>query len=174
VNDYSKRLDERIRQLKADTLARNSWRRLRIEIERRGGRWRAENGLTFELRDGVIYQYLGDYKEGVSNLIITSLDAPVPYVATLAIDLQGTPPSKRKALLKELEETAAKTKGPPAEIVVIVEHDWLTKISKARWGTMQWGRHLKPTSATLDARKKRGVPFNPDEILPGDTFEVTA
>lgn len=173
MSDYMKRLDERIRRLKNDATARSNWRRLRIEIERKGGKWRADNGLVFELRDGAIYQYLSDHKEGVSNLVITALDAPIPYVAVLDIDLQGTPPNKRKALLEELEGEVAKVSSPEAEIVVIVETDWLSKISLARWGTIEWKRHLKPTKMTLDSRKAAGKKFNPDLIFPGDTFEVT-
>ena len=49
-----KRLEERIRRLKADSLARNTWRRLRYEIEKRGGTWRCDNGMVLELKDGVL------------------------------------------------------------------------------------------------------------------------
>jgi len=178
MSDYMKRLEERIRRLKADSLARNTWRRVRIEIERRGGKWRAENGMVFELRDGAIYQYLEDSREGVSNLTITALDAPVPYVAELHLDLQGTPPEKRKALLEELnrkvEGRRTAQSEPDSEIVVIVEGDWLSKISQARWGTIHWERHLTPTALTLDSRKARGEKWNPDLIYAGDTFEVKA
>ena len=174
MSDYMTRLEKRIRRLKNDALARNSWRRLRIKIERNGGKWRADNSLVFELKDGVIYQYLSDHKQGVSNLIVTALDAPIPYVGSLDIDLQGTPPNKRKALLKELEETAATLAGPDAEIVVIVEHDWLSKISLARWGTIHWKRHLMPTRMTIESRQASGKRFDPDLIYSGDTFEVIA
>ena len=90
MTEYLDRLEARIRRLKNDAYANNDWRRARIEIERKGGRWRADNGTVYELKDGVIYQYLGDAKEGASRMIITAVDAPVPYIATLDMDLQGT------------------------------------------------------------------------------------
>ena len=173
MSEYETRLADRIKRLKNDTYARNNWRRARIEIERKGGKWRADNGMVFELRDGVMYQYLSDHKEGVSNLIITALDAPIPYVAVLDIDLQGTPPEKRQALLEELEATA-KNLQTETEFVVIIDEDWLSKISLARWGTTDWKQHLIPTRMTLESRKARGKPFNPDLIYSGDTFEVRA
>jgi len=174
MGDVTARLESKIRRLKADALARNTWRRVRIMIEQKGRTWRADNGITFKLLNGVIFQYMSDPKEGVSNLLITAIDAPVPYVASLNIDLQGTPLAKREGILKELEEMVSKRKTPikDAEIVVIVEGDWLSKISLARWGTMDWKRHLIPTKMTLDARKNRGTKFDPDLIYPGDTFEV--
>lgn len=174
MSDVVKGLEDRIRRLKSDAIARQDWFRLRIEIEKQGGRWEAPNGLVFELKDGAIYQYLSDYKERVSQLVVTCLDAPVPYVAELSLDLQGTPPAKRSSLLKELSDAAAKLSSPPSEVVVIVKKDWLTKISLARWGTINWKRHLKPTEMTHKARRARGRKFNPDLIYPGDTFEVIA
>ena len=174
MSDIVKRLEERIRRLKQDQFAQKDWMKLRWEIEKRGGKWRAENGLTFELRDGAIYQYLSDHAQGVSQLIVTNLDAPVPYVAELDMDLQGTPPSARAALLKELSDLAARTPKAPVTIITIVEGDWLSKISQARWGTIEWKRYLKPTPQTLAARRARGKPFNPDLIYPGDTFEAIA
>jgi hypothetical protein len=173
MSDYVKRLEERIKRLKHDALATNSWRRLKIEIERHGGKWRAANGTTFELKDGAIYQYLSDFKQGVSSLVVTNLDAQVPYVAVLELDMQGTPPEKRKALLEELEHTAEKM-NRESEIVVIVNNDWLSKISQARWGTTDWRRHLKPTEATYASRRAMARPFNEDLIYPGDSFEVVA
>ena len=174
MGDYASRLEERIRHLKNDTIARNNWRKLRIEIEKRGGKWRAENGMVFELRDGAIYQYMSDHEEGVSGLVITSLDALEPYVAVLDMDLQGVPPSKRQGLLEELDAMASEDIKPPVDMVVIVEGDWLSKISLQRWGTVHWKRHLKPTKMTLESRKKMGKKFNPDLIYSGDTFEVIA
>lgn len=173
MSDYMDRLEARIRRLKQDAYANNDWRRARIEIEKHGGRWRADNGTVYELHDGVIYQYMSDYKEGVSNLIISAIDAPIPYIATLDMDLQGTPPEKRKALLEELERTAARLQDQK-EYVVIVENDWLSKITQRRWGTTDWSHHLRPTKMTLESRKLRGKPFNPDLIYPGDMFEVIA
>lgn len=176
MSEYMEKLEERIRRLKTDSVANKSWHRLKFEIERRGGRWVADNGLIFELRDGAIYQYLSDHEQGVSNLVIVDMDAPVPYVATLDIDLQGTPPERRKALLEELQAQAKV--APPArartDLVVVVKGDWLSKISMARWGTTDWRQHLKPTEMTLRSRKRRGKGFDPDLIYPGDTFEMVA
>lgn len=42
------------------------------------------------MTDGVAYRYPGNNKEGVSRIIFTAVSAPVPYSATLDIDLQGT------------------------------------------------------------------------------------
>jgi len=129
---------------------------------------------VFELVDGAIYQYIADSKGGVSQLIITAMDAEVPYVASLEYDLQGTPPERRRQLLRELEASVEAIRNRPVETVTIVEGDWLTRISLARWGTLDWKRHLKPTEMTLESRAVRGVPFDPDLIYPGDTFEVVA
>jgi hypothetical protein len=172
MSDVMKRLEERIRRLNNDIQSRNDWRKVRIEIEKRGGRWEAENGIIFELRDGVIYQFISDYREGVSQTVVTGVDAPVPFVAELDMDLQGTPPDRRAALVQELMSTAARATARKAKIVVIVPGDWLTKISKARWGSLDWMKHLKPTQMTLDARKAKGKRFDPHWIYPGDTFEV--
>ena len=171
MSEYMAQLDARIKRLKADANSRNDWRRARIEIEKHGGRWRADNGTVFELRDGAIYQYMTE--DGVSNLIISAVDAPVPYIASLDIDAQGLTPERRRAILEELEGMATQ-QATPAEFVVIVEDDWLTKISKKRWNTFEWDRHMKPTKLTLESRKTKGMPFNPDKIYPGDVFEVVA
>jgi hypothetical protein len=85
-----------------------------------------------------------------------------------------------KALEEEVEAAKKQAVGRPTvapapsprEIIVIVHDDWLTKISQRRWGTFEWHRYLRPTPATLDARRQRGEAFNPDLIYPGDTFEV--
>jgi hypothetical protein len=172
MSDSAERLDERIRRLSNDVQSRNDWRKVRIEIEKRGGRWVADNGIVFELRDGVIYQFLSEHRPGVSQLTITALDAPVPFVAELDLDLQGTPPDKRAALLKELMDTAARVPPAKAKLVVIVPGDWLSKISLARWGSIDWMSHLRPTQMTLDARKAKGRRFDPHWIYPGDTFEI--
>ena len=171
MSEYMAELDARIKRLKSDANSRNDWRRARIEIEKHGGRWRADNGTVFELRDGAIYQFMTE--NGVSNLIISAVDAPIPYIASLDIDAQDLTPERRRAILKELEGMAAQ-QTTPAEFVVIVEGDWLSKISQKRWNTFEWQRHLKPTNLTLESRKKKGVPFNPDKIYPGDVFEVVA
>jgi hypothetical protein len=172
MSDFAKRLEERIRRLNNDIQATKDWRKLRMEIEKRGGRWEADNGIVFELRDGVIYQFLSEHGQGVSQLTVTALDTPVPFVAELALDLQGTPPDKRAALVKELTDTAARATSKKAKLVWIVPGDWLSKISLARWGSTDWMRHLKPTQMTLDARKAKGKRFDPHWIYPGDTFEV--
>jgi len=172
MSDFAKRLDERIRRLSNDVQSTNDWRKTRIEIEKRGGRWVAENGMVFELRDGVIYQFLSDHGQGLSQLTITALDTEVPFVAELHMDLQGTSPEKRATLIRELMDAAARVPPPRAELVHIAPGDWLSRISLARWGTVNWKSHLKPTQMTLDARKARGKRFDPDLIYPGDTFEV--
>jgi hypothetical protein len=171
MSEYMAELDARIKRLKADANSRNDWRRARIEIEKHGGRWKADNGTVFELRDGAIYQFMTE--NGVSNLIISAVDAPIPYIASLDIDAQDLTPERRRAILKELEGMAAQ-QTTPAEFVVIVEGDWLTKISQKRWNTFEWQRHMKPTKLTLESRKTKGMPFNPDKIYPGDVFEAVA
>lgn len=170
MSNYVARLEERIRRLKTDVGVMNDWRRAKAEIEKYGGRWHAPNGITYELKDGVIYEYVG--ASGVGEVIVTSLDAPVPYIAVLMIDLQFTPPEKRQATLKELETRAAKT-GVVAEIITIVQDDWLSKISLARWGDKHaWKTRLAPTRMTLESRRRRGKTFDPNLIYPGDQFEV--
>ena len=172
MNNTIEKLEKRIKRLKADVQARNDWLKLRREIEKHGGKWRADNGMVYVLKDGVIYQYASEFEQGVSNLVITSLDGPVPFVAVLDHDLQGTPPHKRKALLRELEQQVKKNPAPAVELIHIVEGDWLSKISESRWGTIHWQQHLKPTEMTLLARKKKNMRFDEDLIYPGDTFQV--
>lgn len=85
-----------------------------------------------------------------------------------------------KSIRDELEKQVAVTEQqgkekPPGqnvrrEIIVIKKDDWLTKISRDRWRTFEWERHLKATQETLDRRKDGRL--NPDLIYPGDTFEV--
>ena len=170
MSNYMARLEERIRRLKTDIGVMNDWRRAKAEIEKHGGRWRAPNGITYELKDGVIYEYVGE--AGVGEVIVTSLDAPVPYTAVLMLDLQFTPPEKRQAALKELEAGAAKT-GVVADIITIVQGDWLSKISLARWGDKHaWKDRLRPTRMTVEARTRRGKTFDPNLIYPGDQFDV--
>ncbi len=87
-----------------------------------------------------------------------------------------------KDVRDELEKQVAITEGqapgkPPGhpvrrEIILIKKDDWLTKISRDRWRTFEWERHLKPTQETLGKRRARRELFNPDLIYPGDTFEV--
>lgn len=181
MNPMVGKLEDRIRSLKADALARESWMQLRREIERHGGRWDAPNGMVFLLRDGAIHQYLADAGEGVGNLVITALDAPEPYVAELHVDLQAARPQDRARLLEDLAHeqlqraqlpAPARDPGPPVELVTIVEGDWLSKITKKRWGTTAWRLHLQPTAMTIASREVRGRKFHEDLIYPGDTFEV--
>jgi hypothetical protein len=162
---------------------------LRQKIYAEGGKWRSPAGITFGVtKEGWIYQHLTEQKEGVARTMITALDADPPFMAVLETDLQGVPPEKREALLKELSAMAKKRKEPPpgkppkptaatpqpikSEIIVIVDKDWLSKITLARWGTIKWRRHLRPTQLTLAAREQKGEPFNQHLIYPGDTFEV--
>ncbi|MRS04748.1 hypothetical protein EG832_16250 [bacterium] len=132
----------------------------------------AENGTTFLIQDNAIHAYISE--RGVSQLLIIAYDAPIPYVAQLDYDLQFAQPENRKRLVEDLNKEIKKhlPAGPQAEIIIIVEKDWLSKISKKRWGTINWQNHLKPTQMTLDSRKRSGRPFNPDLIYPGDTFMV--
>jgi len=175
----------------ADIRSRNDFRKLRQKIYAEGGKWRSPAGITFGVtKDGWIYQYVTEQKEGVARTMIVALDADPPFMAVLETDLQGVAPERREALLKELSAMAKKRKEPPpgkpqgpiasppqpieSEIIVIEikDKDWLSKITLARWGTTKWQRHLKPTQLTLAARRQKGEPFNPNLIYPGDTFEV--
>jgi len=159
---------------------------LKQKIQSEGGKWKAPNGIIYGLtKEGWVYQYLAEYKEGVAQTTITALDAKPPFIAIIHTDLQGVAPKKRAALLKELAGMAKRRKKPrpkkptaptPApkgpELVVVVDKDWLTKISLARWNTLEWHLHLKPTQMTLAARAKKGEKFDKNLIYPGDTFEV--
>jgi hypothetical protein len=58
------------------------------------------------------------------------------------------------------------------EIIVVQDKDWLSKISLTRWGTVKWEPFLKPTTATLERRRKKNEDWDPNLIYPGDTFEV--
>jgi hypothetical protein len=181
------RLEARIRRLREDVGSRNDFRKLKEKIQKEGGKWKAPNGIIFGLtKEGWVYQYLAEYKEGVAQTTITALDARPPFIAIIHTDLQGVAPKKRAALLKELSVMAKRRKKPPPkkpttstpaapkgpELVVIVDEDWLTKISLARWNTLEWHHHLTPTQMTLAARAKKGEKFDKDKIYPGDTFEV--
>jgi hypothetical protein len=171
MSEYAKRLEKRIKRLKKSYGEQNDWRSARIAIQRRGGKWKADNGTIFEVRDGVVYQYFSE--AGISMVVIAAYDAPIPYVAQLDIDLQFVSPEKRRKFLEDLDkEVRNQAAGPQAEMIVIVEKDWLSKISQKRWGTINWKQHLKPTQMTLAARKRRNERFDPDVIYPGDTFEV--
>lgn len=164
------RLDERIRRLKTDLGATQDWRKLRFEVEKHGGRWHAPNGSIYELKDGVIYQWLGE--QGVSEVIVTALDSEIPYVAVLSLDLQHTPPEKREAALKELDEMARNV-ATVTELITIVPNDWLSKISLARWNDKEaWKTRLRPTRMTLETRRRRRRQYDPNLIYPGDQFEV--
>ena len=170
MSDYKAKLEERIRRLKNDIWSMTDWTNAKIEIQRHGGRWSAPNGITYELKDGVMYEYAGE--SGIGEVTIAALDAPVPYIAVLMLDLQFTPPEKRKAMLKELEERAPRA-AAEANIITIVKDDWLEKISLARWGDRQaWKTRLKPTPLTRESRTRHGKPFDPNLIYPGDQFEV--
>ena len=177
MSDYLERLEKRIRLLKNSYRGQNDFRRARVEIEKRGGTWRADNGLTYELRDSVIYVYYGE--KGSSKMNIIAYDAPIPYTAELDVDIQSSRPGKPRMTLKELNKEIEKrvTKGtkpasPPAEIIIIIKDDWLSKISQQRWGTVFWENHLQPTQMTLNSPKRKGKPFDADLIYPGDSFEV--
>lgn len=185
-SEIVKNLEKRIRSLKSDVGSKTDFRELKRKIEQQGGTWRAPNGLTFGLtKEGWVYQFLSEPKQGVAQTTIVALDADPPFVAVLHLDFQFVPPEKRKAYLKEMMDMAKRRKPPkpqkptastpnPAgpEIIVVVDKDWLSKRSLARWGTIEWHRHLKPTQLTLAARAKKGQKFHEDLIYPGDTFEV--
>ena len=172
MSDYLKRLENRIKVLKNSYQGQNDWRKVKIEIQKRGGKWVAENGDTFLLIDNAIYTCTNE--EGTGTIMITAYEAPIPYVAELTIDMQFVRPENRKKFLAELnKEIMAKPKtGQQTEIIFIVEKDWLSKISMKRWGTKHWKNHLEPTQMTLNSPKRRGRPFNEDLIYPGDTFIV--
>ena len=172
MSEYLKQLENRIRVLKNSYQGQNDWRKVKIEIEKRGGKWVAENGDTYLLIDNASYAYTKE--DGIGTLLIMAYEAPIPYMAELTIDLQYVRPENRRKFLEELnKEIMKKPKtGPHTEIIVIVEKDWLSKISMKRWGTIHWRNHLEPTQMTLDSRKRSGRPFNPDLIYPGDTFIV--
>jgi len=166
------RLDNRIKRIKNDYLGQNDWRKVKIEIERRGGTWVAENGTKFFLQDNIIFGYTRE--NGISTLLLSAFDAPVPYIAELTVDMQFVQPGKRVDFLRELnKDVERKMKAEKeADIIPIVRHDWLTKISQKRWGTLDWKSHMKPTRATLDSPKRRGKDFDENLIYPGDTFEI--
>jgi len=185
----AEKLGVRIKCLGEDVGSRNDFRALRQKIYKEGGKWEAENGITFGVTEqGWVYQHLTDYKEGVAQTTITALDARPPFIAIIHTDLQGVAPKKRAALLHELSVMAKRRKKPrpsqpkrPAgsapqapgpKIVTVVEKDWLSKISLTYWKTTEWHRYLKPTQMTLAARAKKGEEFDPDLIYEGDTFEV--
>lgn len=189
IGGLEKRLVKRIRELSSDVRSRSDYTKLKKKIYEEGGKWRAPNGITYGLtKEGWVYQYITEHKEGVAQTTIVALDAVPPFIAVLHTDLQFANPKKREEILKELEVMVKRHKQPrphkpkkPAsttpqpkatEIIVIVDKDWLSKISLARWGTIEWHRHLKPTEITLAARAKQGKKFNEDLIYPGDTFEV--
>ena len=178
MSDYIERLEKRIKLLKNSYRGQNDFRKARFEIQKRGGKWKADNGLTYELRNNVIYVYYGEI--GSSMMTIIAYDAPIPYTAQLDVDIQSSRPGKPKMTLEDLNKEIEKkvTKGtkptsPPTEIIIIVEKDWLSKISQQRWGTTEWKNHLQPTQMTLNSPKRKGKPFNADLIYPGDSFEVT-
>ena len=106
-------------------------------------------------------------------------DPDIDFTAEICLDITS------KAAKRELEKmvrttTKPKPKKPGGtpqpqvkrEIIRIVKGDWLTKLSQTRWGSWDWQRYLKPTPETLAKRKKKGEPFDPHWIHPGDTFEV--
>jgi len=74
---------------------------------------------------------------------------------------------------KRAEKEPPEKKNVKREVIVIVKHDWLSKISLKRWGDKHaWKRYLKETDKTLKDRQQRGEVFDPDRIYPHDTFEV--
>jgi hypothetical protein len=174
MSEYLERLEKRIRMLKNSIQGQNDWRTIKFEIQKRGGKWVAENGMTYILKDNAIYAYTKE--SGISNVLIMAYEAPIPYMAELTIDMQFVQPENRNKILEELnKEILKKPKaGPQIEIITIVDKDWLSKISLKRWGTIHWKNHLEPTQATLNSPKRMGRPFNTDGdlIYPGDTFIV--
>lgn len=172
MSEYLERLEKRIRMLKNSYQGQNDWRRVKAEIQKRGGKWVAENGITYQIIDNAIYAFTRE--SGISNVLIMAYDAPIPYMAELTIDLQYVRPENRSKFLLELnKEIMKKPKaGPQIEFITIVEKDWLSKISLKRWRTIHWQNHLEPTQNTLNSPKRMGRPFNPDLIYAGDTFLV--
>lgn len=169
---YLEELDKRIKLLKNSYREQNDFRAARREIEKHGGKWAAENGTTYQIIDGAIYASVTE--DGVTQVLVMGGDAPIPFVAELTYDLQAAKPEDRIRLAEELNREISKkaSVAPQTRIVVIVEKDWLSRISLKRWGTVHWRLHLKPTRLTLEARKRHHRVFDPDLIYPGDTFEV--
>jgi hypothetical protein len=183
-----KKLVKRIRALSEEVRSKSDYTKLKKKIYDQGGKWVAPNGVTYGVtKEGWVYEYLSDHDEGLAQTTIVALDAVPPFIAVIHTDLQFVDPEKRDAILKELEVMAKRHREPPvkpakpetatsqpesSEIITIVEKDWLSKITLARWGTIEWRRHLKPTQMTLAARAKKGEKFDEDLIYPGDTFEV--
>lgn len=172
MSEYLERLEKRIQMLKNSIQGQNDWRTIKLEIQKRGGKWVAENGMTYLIIDNAIYAYTKE--SGISNLMIMAYDAPVPYVAELNMDMQHVRPENRREIVEELNKEVVNKRpaGPPIEYIIIHNRDWLSKISLKRWGTIHWQSHLMPTQATLNSPKRNGRPFNPDLIYPGDTFIV--
>ncbi len=151
------------------------------EVERGTREETVDSGtrMVVERRQDGMYYWLIEtldgkqYCEGV-------YDPDTSFTAEICVDITS------KAAKRELEKMVRTTSKPKPkkpggtpqpqvkrEIIRIVKTDWLTKISQTRWRTWDWQRYLKPTPETLDKRTKKGEPFDPDWIYPGDTFEVT-
>ena len=108
MSEYLDRLEKRIRLLKNAYRGQNDFRTARIEIQKRGGRWKAENGLTYLLRDGVIYVISSG--GGITKTTIIAYDAKIPYTAELSTDLQSVRPEDRIKMLEELNQAIEQRK----------------------------------------------------------------
>ena len=87
-----------------DHKAKKDWREARQMVLDNGGTY-SEGGITYMItKEGWLVQHQTDFKEGVAETIITALDFNPPFVASLFTDLQGVPPLKREALMRELAE----------------------------------------------------------------------
>lgn len=164
----------------------NDWIETKKFLSGKGGKWKADNGTTFLLHEGVVYQYTSEF--GLSSILIIDRDGRIkgiPLVAELTLDMQHVRPGNRGNFLKELLQEEDRNRNrrergpkkrihekPRAEVIVIKEEDWLSKISKKRWGTIHWEQHMKPTEATRNSAKRLSTGFQEDLIYPGDTFEV--
>lgn len=185
--EYSNRIKTSSRRLENNRQQEeNDWIETKKFLTSKGGKWKSDNGTTFLLHEGVVYQYTSEF--GLSSILIIDRDGRIkgiPLVAELTLDMQYVRPENRgnffKQLLKEEDrnrnrrERSPKKKiqvKPKAEIIVIKEKDWLSKISKKRWGTIHWQQHLRPTEATRNSAKRLSTGFQADLIYPGDTFEV--
>jgi len=173
---------------------RIDWLESKEFLRRKGGKYRADNGSTYMLYNGVIYQFESD--QGISSLLVIDGDGRItghPLTAELTVDMQFVRPENRGKFLQELfkEEMAHKDRpkvnpkpdvtkkpvpkmklNPRGKVIWIKDDDWLSKITKERWGSINWQKYLEPTNTTLEARKKQRKPFDPNLIYKGDSFNV--
>jgi hypothetical protein len=107
-----------------------------------------------------------------------------PFIGSADIDFSTSKETLKNIKKMEKEQTAIglefmgycikkglKGIRNPPEVIRIRSKDWLTKISKSRWGDLDWKKYLRETKQTKGLKRRRKV-FNPNLIYPGDTFEI--